>query len=101
MVKRFVLVAVAAALFGAGVTSAVMLFKPSLDRTEKWFSIAGVVVSTGFGIMTLPFLRRRTAETEAPAAPPPGSQSVTGCVVGGEIVQVRGVRGNVRIGPAG
>jgi len=68
-----------------------------LDEADKWGSVIGASVAllglpmTGYGIV----LARRQGGDHA------GGQSVADSVTGGGVTQVRGVRGNVRIGSAG
>ncbi len=120
--KRVLFGAAALLLLGALIGGVTLLLKPTLDGTEKWFSIAGVVISTGLGMAGLRLTGRvqrvdepppaseaidsapADASSVAPAtatdpvALPSGGQAVTGSVVRGGITQVRGVRGSVRIG---
>jgi hypothetical protein len=95
-VKRLLLVAALAIALGAAVASAMVIVKPSLDRAEKWISIAGVAASTVLGVAAWRYTRRGTRD-DLPAST--SGQTVAGSHVGGDIVQVRGVRGSVRIGP--
>jgi hypothetical protein len=91
-------VAAATVLIIIGVGGAVkaidFLGTEGLDRAEKWISIAGMVVSTGIGIggLLLGWASLRVG-TPAPA------QRIEGSTVGGDVVQARGVRGGLRIGP--
>ncbi|MET8042220.1 hypothetical protein ABZU25_15340 [Micromonospora sp. NPDC005215] len=66
-----------------------------LDAADKVASVVGGVGAV-FGLALSVYgvaLARRS--------PASGGQSVTGSTVGGGLVQARGVRGNLRIGPAG
>jgi hypothetical protein len=78
------------AAVGLGVFFAVI----RLDDADKWGSVVGALVAllglpmTVYGLM----LARRQ-----PTGPPAG-QAVADSVVGGGVTQVRGVRGNLRIG---
>ncbi|MFE0594083.1 hypothetical protein [Micromonospora echinospora] len=83
------LLAVGVGLVGLGV----FLGVTRLDDADKWGSVVAATVAvlglplTAYGVL---LARRQGGGT--------GGQSVTGSVVGGGVAQVRGVRGNVRIG---
>jgi hypothetical protein len=82
-------VAVGLALIGLGVYFGLA----HLDDADKWGSVISAMAAliglalTVYGIV----LARRD--------PAPGSQSVTDSTIGGRLIQARGVRGNLRIGP--
>lgn len=74
----------------------VFLAAAGLDDADKWASVVGLFVAlaglalTGYGLVAA---RQRTS------AGRPG-QTVTGSAVGGGVTQVRGVGGDLRLGPA-
>ncbi|GLY23883.1 hypothetical protein Misp04_36150 [Micromonospora sp. NBRC 101691] len=83
------LLAVGVGMVGLGV----FLGVTRLDDADKWGSVVAATVAvlglplTAYGVL---LARRQSSGT--------GGQSVSGSVVGGGVAQVRGVRGNVRIG---
>ncbi len=83
------LLAVGVGLVGLGV----FLGVTRLDDADKWGSVVAALVAvlglplTAYGLV---LARRQSSGT--------GRQSVSDSVVGGGVAQVRGVRGNVRIG---
>ncbi|SCL31684.1 hypothetical protein GA0074692_3158 [Micromonospora pallida] len=85
------LLVVGVALIGLGV----FLGVTRLDDADKWGSVIAAMVAvlglpmTAYGVV----LARRQGSAA-------GGQSVAGSVVRGGVMQVRRVRGNVRIGPA-
>ncbi|QDY09440.1 hypothetical protein FJK98_21715 [Micromonospora sp. HM134] len=63
-----------------------------LDKADKWGSVLGLFVGlAGLGLAAAGAIGARRQA---------GGQLVTGSTIGGGVTQVRGVGGNVRIGPA-
>ncbi|WP_327009724.1 hypothetical protein OHA72_22340 [Dactylosporangium sp. NBC_01737] len=76
-------------LIGVGV----LLGMTRLDDADKWGSvIGGIVALVGLPMTAYGLVLARRQRTSA------GGQSVTDSAIGGGVAQVRGVRGNVRIG---
>jgi hypothetical protein len=73
------------------VSGAVALTAARLDAADKWGSVLGGLAGiAGVALSGIGAARARRS----------GGQTVDNSVVGGSVVQVRGVRGSVRIGPA-
>ncbi len=83
------------AAFAGGVLVAglgVFLVVQGLDNADKWASVFGLLVGlAGLGVAVFGAVGARPAT---------GGQSVADSVVGGGVHQVRGVGGNVHVGPA-
>lgn len=93
------LLAFGAVLLGVGVWFAVT----RLDAADKWGSVIGSLVAVGglpMTIYAIVLARRANTIASTPPGPAAGGQSVTDSTIGGTVTQIRGVRGNVRIGPA-
>lgn len=83
-------VVICVGLVGAGLGA--FLAAQTLDRANKLAGVFGVFVAlAGVGLAAYGLVGARRAA---------GGQSVTDSVVGGGVTQVRGVRGDVRIGPS-
>lgn len=87
---------IAAVLVLAGLT--VYLARVGLDTADKLASSIGVVIAVA--ALLAPYLlpAQQPVPTPDSAAPAP-SQAVTGSGVGGDVRQISGVAGGVRIGP--
>jgi hypothetical protein len=90
--RRVTWVAATVALLGALVTVFALV---GLDRADKLASAIGAVVSLAALAVAL-FSLRSPAAREQPAS---GGQSVQNSEVGGHIMQIRDVQGDVRVGP--
>lgn len=67
-----------------------------LDEADKWGSVIAALVA----VIGLPIAAYGLVSTRRRSGAVGGGQSVTGSFVGGGVTQVRGVRGDVRIGKA-
>mgnify|MGYP001043098371 CR=1 FL=1 len=80
-----------AALVGLGAFLVVV----GLDDADKWASVIGVFVGLiGLAVSVCGLVLARRSSTG-------GGQAVTNSLVGGRVVQARGVQGSVRVGPSG
>ena len=90
--RKVTWIAATVALLGAVVTVFALL---GLERADKLASTIGAVVGLTAVAVAL-FSARAPGPPEQPAA---GGQSVQNSDVGGHVMQVRDVQGDVRIGP--
>jgi hypothetical protein len=74
----------------------IFLAAAGLDEADKWASVFGIFATlVGLGLSAYGLVLARRPQTARPAG-----QTVMNSTVGGEVTQVRGVHGSLRIGAA-
>lgn len=76
-----------------------LFFAAGLDDADKYASVIGALSTlAGLGLSISGMVQRSSWTSSRSEEGAAGGQRVQGSVVGGDVVQVRGVRGDVRIG---